>query len=216
MTIDKMISELSKPSIEFEDGPVLSAACKNEVANAIKVLLNAVGEDPERKGLIGTPSRVARMYDELLVGYKIDPDKLLNNALFDVEYDEMVVVKDIEFYSLCEHHLLPILGRCHIGYLPDTQVIGLSKIPRLVDMFARRLQVQERMTKQIAIFLSDLVKPRGVGVILEADHLCTGMRGVQKRHAKMVTSSMLGGFRDNAATREEFLAHVRANSQPMQ
>jgi len=215
LTIEKVEERPRAVTSQFEDGPVLSADCKEQVAHAVRGILEAVGEDLERDGLANTPSRVARMYEELLAGYRVDPEKLLNKALFDVEYDEMVVVTDIEFHSLCEHHILPIFGRAHVGYLPDRKVVGLSKIPRLVDMFARRLQVQERMTQQVAQFLNDLVKPRGVGVIIEAAHLCTGMRGVKKSHARMVTSAMLGGFRDNSATRDEFLAHVRATTESM-
>ena len=200
--------------LEFEDGPVLSADCKAVVAAAVNTILDAVGEDPWRDGVAGTPSRVARMYDELLAGYSTDPVELLNNALFDVEYDEMVVVKDIDFYSMCEHHMLPFYGRASVGYLPEDKVIGLSKIPRLVDMFARRLQVQERMTQQIANFLEELIKPRGVAVVVEATHLCAAMRGVKKNHTRMVTSAMLGAFRDNPSTRGEFMMHIRPGSEP--
>ena len=163
--------------LEFKDGPVLNAEFKNLVAGAISTILQAVGEDPTRSGIADTPSRVARMYDELLSGYKTDPVELLNNALFDVEYDEMVVVKDIDFYSMCEHHMLPFYGHASVGYLPEDKVIGLSKIPRIVDMFARRLQVQERMTQQIAIFLEDLIKPRGVAVVVEVAIVWPGCRG---------------------------------------
>ncbi|HIF11767.1 MAG TPA: GTP cyclohydrolase I FolE [Dehalococcoidia bacterium] len=200
--------------LEFEDGPVLNAEVKNVVAGAIRTILQAVGEDPTRSGIAETPSRVARMYDELLSGYKTDPVELLNNALFDVEYDEMVVVKDIDFYSMCEHHMLPFYGHASVGYLPEDKVIGLSKIPRIVDMFARRLQVQERMTQQIAIFLEDLIKPRGVAVVVEASHLCAAMRGVKKQRTRMLTSAMLGAFRDNPSTRGEFMMHIRASSDP--
>jgi GTP cyclohydrolase I len=200
--------------LEFKDGPVLNAEFKNLVAGAISTILQAVGEDPTRSGIADTPSRVARMYDELLSGYKTDPVELLNNALFDVEYDEMVVVKDIDFYSMCEHHMLPFYGHASVGYLPEDKVIGLSKIPRIVDMFARRLQVQERMTQQIAIFLEDLIKPRGVAVVVEASHLCAAMRGVKKQRTRMLTSAMLGAFRDNPSTRAEFMMHIRAGSYP--
>ena len=195
-------------------GQVLSDDCREVVANSVRHILNAVGEDPSRNGLANTPDRVARMYDELLQGYNVDPEQLLNNALFDVEYDQMVVVKDIEFYSMCEHHMIPFFGYAHVGYLPGAQVIGLSKIPRLVDMFARRLQVQERMTHQVATFLEDLVKPLGVGVVVEATHLCAVMRGVKKHHTRMITSAMLGDFRSNVSTREEFMAHIRHGGSP--
>ncbi len=191
-----------------EDGAVLTAGCKEQIAEGIRLIIDSVGEDPARDGLRDTPPRVAEMYDELLAGYRVDPVALLNNALFDVDYDEMVVVRDIEFYSLCEHHLVPFFGRAHVGYLPAGKVIGLSKIPRLVDMFARRLQVQERMTQQIAEFLNDLIQPGGVGVVVEATHLCAAMRGVKRSNMRLVTSAMLGGFRTRVATRQEFMALV--------
>lgn len=193
----------------LKDGPVLSATCKREVANAILNILQNIGEDPGRDGLRETPARVAQMYDELLVGYTIDPDELLNDALFDVEYDEMVVARDIELFSLCEHHLLPIVGRAHVAYIPHHKVVGFSKLPRIVDMFARRLQVQERMTRQIADFLNELIRPRGVAVVIEAAHLCTIMRGVKKPHSRMLTSAVLGVFRQDPRTREEFMAHIQ-------
>ena len=192
-----------------EDGLVLSAETKLLVAKGVRSILEAVGDEIDIQGTADTPRRVAQMYDELLSGYTIDPRQLLNGALFDVEYDEMVVVSDIDFYSLCEHHLLPFYGKAHVGYLPYKKVVGLSKIPRLVNMFARRLQVQERMTQQIATFMDDLISPRGVGVVVEGTHLCTSMRGVRKAGAKMVTSAVKGVFRSNPSTREEFMAHVR-------
>jgi GTP cyclohydrolase I len=187
----------------------------NEIHQAIQKLLAAIGEDPDREGLLSTPDRVARMYEELLEGYWIDPDKLINGALFEEGYDEMVVVRDIEFYSLCEHHLLPFIGRAHVAYLPRGRVIGLSKIPRIVDMYARRLQVQERMTKQIAEFLQDRLHPYGVAVVVEGLHLCATMRGVKKHDARMTTSSMLGYFRKNMATRQEFLNIISRGSDPL-
>ena len=180
-----------------EDGLVLSAETKLLVAKGVRSILEAVGDEVDMQGTADTPRRVAQMYDELLSGYTIDPGELLNGALFDVEYDEMVVVADIDFYSLCEHHLLPFYGKAHVGYLPHKKVVGLSKIPRLVNMFARRLQVQERMTQQIATFMDELINPRGVGVVVEGSHLCTAMRGVQKAEAKMVTSAVKGVFRTN-------------------
>ncbi len=180
-----------------------------EVEQAVIQLLNAVGEDVSREGLHDTPARVARMYDELLAGYRVDPHAMINEALFDVDYDEMVIVKDIEFYSLCEHHMLPFLGRAHIAYLPAGKVIGLSKIPRVVDLFARRLQVQERMTRQIADFLEAALHPRGVAVVVEGWHLCATMRGVKKAHALMVTSALTGSFRDRHLTRQEFFDHIQ-------
>jgi GTP cyclohydrolase I len=179
-----------------------------EIQAAVRRILLAIGEDPDREGLISTPARVARMYDELLIGYRVDPVKLINGALFHVEYDEMVVVRDIEFYSLCEHHLLPFFGYAHIAYVPNGKVIGLSKIPRIVDMFARRLQVQERMTKQIADFIQEVLQPKGVAVVIEGAHMCSMMRGVKKSQATMTTSAMLGVFRDRLETRSEFLEHI--------
>ncbi|HET7685965.1 MAG TPA: GTP cyclohydrolase I FolE [Candidatus Limnocylindria bacterium] len=175
---------------------------------AVRTLLEEIGEDPDREGLAGTPHRVRRMYDELAGGYRVDPDALLNGATFEVEYDEMVVVRDIEFFSLCEHHLLPFIGKAHVGYLPKGRVIGLSKIPRIVDMYAQRLQVQERLTVQVADFLMERLEPKGVGCVIEATHLCTMMRGVKKQEATMVTSSMLGTFRRDPRTRGEFLGLI--------
>jgi len=183
---------------------------------AVYSLLQAVGEDPEREGLKNTPDRVARMYSELLSGYKADPAKIINGALFNINYDEMVLVRDIEFYSLCEHHMLPFLGRAHVAYIPAGKVIGLSKIPRMVDMYARRLQVQERMTRQIADFLQEFLEPQGVAVVVEAVHLCSMMRGVKKHDARMTTSAMHGAFRANLATRQEFLDNIsRARVNPI-
>lgn len=185
------------------------------IQQAVVQMLKAFGEDPERQGLRDTPERVARMYAELLAGYWVDPKELVNDAVFDVTYDEMVLVRDIEFYSLCEHHLLPFLGRAHVAYLPRGKVLGLSKIPRLVDMFARRLQVQERMTRQIAEFIDELLHPIGVAVVIEGLHLCTAMRGVKKHDARMTTSAMLGYFRKNIATRQEFLDNISRGSAPL-
>jgi GTP cyclohydrolase I len=176
--------------------------------SAVRRILDEIGEDPDREGLVKTPDRVHRMYLELARGYAIDPDRLINGAVFDVGYSEMVVVRGIEFYSLCEHHLLPFFGTANVGYLPRNRVLGLSKIPRVVEMFARRLQVQERMTSQIAEFVRDRLDPLGVGVVIEAQHLCLAMRGVQKHGATMVTSSVLGTFRSSKETRDEFMAHL--------
>ena len=184
---------------------------KEQIESAVRGILTSVGEDPEREGLQRTPDRVARMYDELLAGYHVDPIALVNDALFDVEYDEMIVVKDIEFFSLCEHHMLPFYGRAHVAYIPSDKVIGLSKIPRIVEMFARRLQVQERMTQQIAELLDQVLNPLGVAVVVEGAHMCSMMRGVKKENARMVTSAMLGGFKENSKTRNEFMEHLRRN-----
>ena len=197
----------------FPDGMTLDAATKARVAESVRTMLDAIGADEiDEQGTRMTPVRVAEMYDELLSGYSVDPEALLNGALFDVEYDEMVIVKSIEFYSLCEHHLLPFYGVANVGYLPSSKVVGLSKIPRIVEMFARRLQVQERMTQQVAQFLDELIEPRGVGVVVEAAHMCTMMRGVGKKNATMVTSALLGAFRDNHATRAEFMTHARSGA----
>jgi GTP cyclohydrolase I len=178
------------------------------IRGAVFDILKAVGEDPEREGLVNTPQRVSRMYAELLSGYTMEPEKIVNGALFHINYDEMVLVRDIEFYSLCEHHMLPFLGRAHVAYLPKGKVIGLSKIPRIVDMFARRLQVQERMTRQIADLIQEFLEPHGVAVVVEAVHLCSMMRGVKKHDARMTTSAMHGSFRSNLATRQEFLENI--------
>jgi len=179
-----------------------------EIEQAVRKLLEAVGEDPGREGLERTPNRVARMYDELLAGYRVDPHAVINDALYEVGYDQMVIVRNIEFYSLCEHHMLPFLGRAHVAYCPNGKVIGLSKIPRIVDLFARRLQVQERMTRQIAEFLEAALHPLGVAVVLEGWHLCATMRGVKKAHAVMVTSALSGSFKENDSTRKEFFDHI--------
>lgn len=182
------------------------------IQKAVEQILLAIGEDPGREGIKNTPERVARMYAELLDGYRQDPVALLNGALFDETYDEMVVVRDIEFYSLCEHHLLPFIGRAHVAYLPRGRVVGLSKIPRIVDMFARRLQVQERMTRQIAEFIDGILNPLGVAVVIEGLHLCATMRGVKKHDARMITSAMMGAFRTHLATRQEFLDNISRGS----
>jgi GTP cyclohydrolase I len=175
----------------------------------IRQLLAELGEDPTREGLVNTPKRVEKALRFLTGGYDANVDEVLNGALFTVDYNEMVIVKDIDFYSLCEHHLLPFFGKCHVAYIPTTKVIGLSKIPRLVDVFSRRLQVQERLTNQIADTIRDAVKPMGVAVVMEATHLCMSMRGVQKQNSFCVTSAMAGIFRDNARTRMEFLELIK-------
>jgi len=185
------------------------------IEESVLRMLHAFGEDPDREGLQRTPERVARMYQELLSGYRVDPVAMVNEALFEVEYDEMVIVRDIEFYSLCEHHMLPFLGRAHVAYVPRGRVIGLSKIPRVVDMFARRLQVQERMTRQIAEFIDELLHPQGVAVVMEALHMCSMMRGVRKHDARMTTSTMLGVFRTGLATRMEFLDNISRGSDSL-
>ena len=179
-----------------------------KVEAAVREILLEIGEDPERQGLAGTPGRVHRMYIELTAGYHVDPERLINEAIFDVAYSEMVIVKDIPFYSLCEHHLLPFFGTAAVAYIPRGRVIGLSKIPRVVEMYARRLQVQERLTQQVAEFLQERLDPQGVGVVMEATHLCAVMRGVRKPGTIMTTSSVLGLFRTRDRTRAEFLDHL--------
>jgi GTP cyclohydrolase I len=188
---------------------------ENSIEDAVIQLLKAFGEEPSRPGLIRTPGRVAQMYKELLVVYRIDPVAMVNDALFEVTYDEMVLVRDIEFYSLCEHHLLPFMGRAHVAYFPRGKVIGLSKIPRIVDLFSRRLQLQERLTRQVADFINELLDPHGVAVVVEGIHLCTMMRGVRKHEARMTTSTMLGAFRTSLATRQEFLDNISRGASPM-
>jgi len=178
------------------------------VEAAVREILTEIGEDPDRQGLLGTPQRVHRMYTELTAGYHVDPDRLINGAIFDVPYSEMVVVKDIPFYSLCEHHLLPFFGSAAVAYIPRGRVVGLSKIPRIVETYARRLQIQERLTQQIADFLQDRLDPKGVGVVIEATHLCAVMRGVRKPGTVMTTSAVLGLFRSRDNTRAEFFAHL--------
>ena len=198
----------------FDEGLTGGKVDAEEIQNAISCILKAIGENPEREGLKRTPERVARMYGELLSGYNADPVAVVNEAIFDVKYDEMVIIRDVEFYSLCEHHILPFMGRVHVAYIPDGKVLGLSKIPRIVDIFARRLQVQERMTRQIADLIRDLLHPQGVGVVVEGVHLCMMMRGVQKHNARMTTSAMHGAFRANLATRQEFLENIGRGTSP--
>jgi GTP cyclohydrolase IA len=191
-----------------ENGREGGSRSETEIASHMRAVLEAVGEDPQREGLLKTPERSAKAWRDLTKGYRADVAKIVNGALFDVNYDEMVIVRDIEFYSLCEHHLLPFLGKIHVAYLPDKKVIGLSKIPRIVDVFARRFQIQERMTQQIAETIQELVHPRGVGVICEARHFCMMMRGVEKQHSGTTTSAMLGAFRENRETRNELLSLI--------
>jgi GTP cyclohydrolase I len=179
------------------------------LADLAREMLLRLGEDPMRDGLLRTPERMEKALKYLTHGHNEDPAELLRGALFDVAYDEMVIVKDIEMFSLCEHHVLPFFGKVHVAYIPDGKVIGLSKIPRLVDVFARRLQVQERLTQQIAETIQEAINPQGVGVVIEARHLCMMMRGVEKQHSSTITSAMLGAFRDERPTREEFLALIR-------
>jgi GTP cyclohydrolase I len=209
--VDEIETEIGEPplsAIEAIEGTAARHEANGRVEAAVRQILTEIGEDPERQGLIGTPERVHRMYTELTAGYHVDPERLVNGAIFDVDYSEMVVVKDIPFYSLCEHHLLPFFGTAAVAYIPSGRVVGLSKIPRIVEMHARRLQVQERMTQQVADFLMERLAPRGVGVVVEATHLCAVMRGVRKPGTVMTTSAVLGLFRANDKTRAEFFAHL--------
>ena len=186
-------------------------AGSESIADLVRRMLVLIGEDPNREGLRRTPERFEKAFRFLTSGYRQDPEKLLNGAMFSVCYDEMVVVKDIEVYSLCEHHLLPFFGKCHVAYIPNKKVVGLSKIARLVNMYARRLQIQERLTSQIANAIQEKLSPQGVGVIIEARHLCMVMRGVEKQHSAAMTSAMLGVFREHKQTRDEFLALVNTH-----
>ncbi len=188
---------------------------QEKIREATRKIIEAIGENPDRQGFRNTPSRVARAYTELLSGYQENAEKIVNGALFEVTYDEMVIVRDIEFYSLCEHHMLPFMGRAHVAYIPRGHVIGLSKIPRIIDMFARRLQVQERLTRQVADLIDELLHPHGVAVVVEALHTCSMMRGVKKHDARMTTSAMLGAFRSSLATRQEFLDNISRGASPL-
>jgi GTP cyclohydrolase I len=182
-----------------------SGAVDEVVQEHIRNLIKHIGEDPERQGLAKTPTRAALAIQYLTQGYQQDIQEIVNEAIFDEQYDDMITVKDIEFYSLCEHHILPFFGKCHVGYLPNKKIIGLSKIPRLVDAFARRLQIQERLTYQIAQIVNEVLSPRGVAVVMEAQHMCMMIRGVEKQHSSTITNVMLGAFREDNATRAEFM-----------
>jgi len=210
--IETEIGEVPARAEALIEGAGPHPEANGRVEEAVHQILVEIGEDPERQGLQGTPERVHRMYTELTAGYHVDPERLINGAIFDVDYSEMVVVKDIPFYSLCEHHLLPFFGTAAVAYIPRGRVIGLSKIPRVVETYARRLQVQERLTQQVAEFLQDRLNPQGVGVVLEATHLCAVMRGVRKPGTIMTTSSVLGLFRTRDRTRAEFFAHLARRS----
>lgn len=208
MTTQTLFTQFAEPIQDYLISEEIMEAPENGIHAAVREILHEIGEDPGREGLVKTPDRVARMFSELTAGYATDPVKLINGALFDVDYDEMVLVKDIEFYSLCEHHMLPFYGRAHVAYIPNGKVIGLSKIPRIVEMFARRLQVQERMTSQIANFLQEVLQPKGVAVVVEGAHMCSMMRGVKKAQASMITRTMLGAYKEDSQQRAEFLALV--------
>jgi GTP cyclohydrolase I len=203
------MTEKGKRTEELSLAEPVSVEKSESIADLVRRMLELIGEDPERDGLRHTPERFEKALRFLTSGYHQDPKKLLNGAMFSVCYDQMVLVKDIEVYSLCEHHMLPFFGKCHVAYIPDKRVVGLSKIPRLVNMFARRLQIQERLTNQIASAIQQEISPFGVGVVVEARHLCMVMRGVEKQNSQTVTSAMLGAFRENVQTREEFLSLIR-------
>jgi GTP cyclohydrolase I len=210
--VDEIENEMGETVLAADDiaGEVArdGGVGNGRVEAAVREILLEIGDDPDRQGLLGTPERVHRMYTELTAGYHVDPDRLMNGAIFDVPYSEMVVVKDIPFYSLCEHHLLPFFGSAAVAYIPRGRVVGLSKIPRVVEMYARRLQVQERLTQQVADFIQTRLDPQGVGVVMEATHLCAVMRGVRKPGTIMTTSAVLGLFRSRDRTRAEFFAHL--------
>jgi GTP cyclohydrolase I len=210
--VQRIVDEIETDNTDDAPGAAAEPPPSGRIESAVRQILVEIGEDPKRAGLVDTPARMHRMYQELTAGYHVDVDRLINRAIFDVDYSEMVVVKDIEFHSLCEHHLLPFFGRAHVAYIPNGRVIGLSKIPRIVEMYARRLQVQERMTKQIADLLMDRLEPEGVGVVIEATHLCAAMRGVRKPGTVMTTAAVLGLFRRNDKTRAEFFAHIGRRS----
>ncbi|GAC1543007.1 MAG: GTP cyclohydrolase I FolE [Herpetosiphon sp.] len=214
MSLLKPVTEADVERVSQQQQPIRLGTGKMEqlrfesneaIESAVRVILQEIGEDPQRDGLINTPGRVAKMFAELTAGYKIDPRSVINDAVFEVDYDEMVLVRDIQFYSLCEHHLLPFMGQIHVAYLPDRHVIGLSKIPRIVDMFARRLQVQERLTVQIADFIEQVTEAKGVAVVASGVHMCATMRGVRKETATMMTSALRGLFKTHAPTRAEFM-----------
>ena len=208
--------ERTPAAVKSPKGSVIEFQAKlprTPIADHVREILTLLGEDPQREGLLRTPERADKALRYLTSGYSADVQKIVNGALFDVQYDEVVIVRDIEFFSMCEHHVLPFFGKMHVAYLPDKKVIGLSKIPRIVDVFARRLQIQERLTTQVAETLQDLLSPRGVAVICEARHFCMMMRGVEKQHSGAITSAMLGAFRNNKETRHELLSLVGQRSQ---
>jgi len=206
------MTDSPKKTEELKLNDELQQGKGESIADLVRVMLSRIGEDPAREGLRRTPERFERALRYLTSGYHQDPEKVLNGAMFSVCYDQMVVVKDIDLFSLCEHHILPFFGKCHVAYLPDKRVVGLSKIPRLVNMFSRRLQIQERLTNQIAQAIQKVIQPLGVGVVIEARHLCMVMRGVEKYRTETITSAMLGAFRENQQTREEFLSLIGRRS----
>lgn len=208
MTTHPLFTRMIETAPSFVLQEQINEPIETPIHSAVRDILMEIGEDPDRQGLVSTPDRVSRMYQEVTSGYHTDPIKLVNGAIFDVDYSEPVVVKDIEFYSLCEHHMLPFFGRVHVAYIPDGKVIGLSKIPRIVEMYARRLQIQERMTTEIANFINDLLQPKGVAVVADGAHMCSMMRGVKKSQASMSTSTYLGAYQDDRQLRAEFLTQI--------
>lgn len=208
MDTQLLSTKVAEPLQNFLVGDQIGLQPEIVIGEAVQNILLSIGEDPDRQGLLKTPERVARMYGELTAGYQTDPIKLVNGAIFDVDYSEMVLVKDIEYYSLCEHHMLPFFGKANVAYIPDKKVIGLSKIPRIVEMYARRLQVQERMTAEIANFLNEVIQPKGVAVLVEGQHMCSMMRGVKKSQASMSTSSYLGAFQLDRDLKNDFLRQL--------
>jgi len=209
---------MSKLKASVKKSPVIEIKRKppqGTIASRMRDVLAELGEDPEREGLVNTPLRVEKALRYLTSGYTANVDEIVNGALFDVKYDEVVIVRDIEFFSMCEHHMLPFFGKIHVAYLPDKKVIGLSKLPRIVDVFARRLQIQERLTQEVAETVQKLIQPKGVAVICEARHFCMMMRGVEKQHSGAITSAMLGAFRDNKETRNELLSLIGGRSRTL-
>jgi GTP cyclohydrolase IA len=212
------LRDMSKLKASAKKSPVIEIKRKppqGAIASRMREVLLELGEDPTREGLINTPQRVEKALHYLTSGYSANLDQIVNGALFDVKYDEVVIVRDIEFFSMCEHHMLPFFGKIHVAYLPDKKVIGLSKLPRIVDVFARRLQIQERLTQEVAETLQNLIQPRGVAVICEARHFCMMMRGVEKQHSGAITSAMLGAFRENKETRNELLSLIGGRSRTL-
>jgi GTP cyclohydrolase IA len=209
---------MSKLKASAKKTPVIEMKRKSPqgaIASRMRDVLAELGEDPQREGLVNTPERVEKALRYLTSGYTANLDQIVNGALFDVKYDEVVIVRDIEFFSMCEHHMLPFFGKIHVAYLPDKKVIGLSKLPRIVDVFARRLQIQERLTQEVAETLQNLIQPKGVAVICEAQHFCMMMRGVEKQHSGAITSAMLGAFRENKETRNELLSLISGRSRAL-
>jgi len=209
LNLTDYIVKQNKNEDRFQPPYEIERIDKENIEYSVANILQSIGEDPNREGLIKTPNRVARMFEELTSGYNTDPIKLINGAIFTADYDEMVLVKDIDFYSLCEHHMLPFFGQAHVAYIPNGKVVGLSKIPRIVEMYARRLQIQEQMTTQIANLINEQLNPQGVAVVVQGSHMCSMMRGVKKENATMTTSKFIGKFKDDEKLRAELMAQIR-------